>query len=204
MTIEAWISFITASMILCFTPGPTVCLVMGQALEHGKKSGIPLVAGTLSGDVMAMSFSFIGMGALLATSATLFTILKWVGALFLIYLGIKAFHTKIGVTETTRKQMGKGSVYFNALVVTALNPKGIVFFMAFFPLFINANISVLPQMLVMAVTFLVVSTASVSFYAISSGYLRSRVTSARFQNSLNKLSGGMLVGAGAITAMIQK
>ncbi|MDP2562945.1 LysE family translocator [Psychrobium sp. 1_MG-2023] len=204
MSIEVWISFIAASMILCFSPGPTVFLVMGQALEYGKKSVTPLVAGTLSGDVIAMSFSFVGMGALLATSATLFTILKWAGALYLIYLGIKAFRTKVSVAEVAPKQMQKGSVYFNALVVTALNPKGIIFFMAFFPLFINANAPFLPQMLIMAVTFLAVSTASVSFYATFSGILRSKVSSVKFQNGFNKVSGGMLVGAGAITATIQK
>ncbi len=204
MSIEVWISFIAASMILCFSPGPTVFLVMGQALEHGKKSVTPLVAGTLSGDVIAMSFSFVGMGALLATSATLFSVLKWAGALYLIYLGIKAFRTKVSVTEVAPKQMQKGSVYFNALVVTAFNPKGIIFFMAFFPLFINANTPVLSQMLIMAVTFLGVSTASVSFYATFSGMLRSKVSSVKFQNGFNKVSGGMLIGAGAITATIQK
>ncbi len=204
MSIEVWISFIAASMILCFSPGPTVFLVIGQALEHGKKSVTPLVAGTLSGDVIAMSFSFVGMGALLATSATLFSVLKWAGALYLIYLGIKAFRTKVSVTEVAPKQMQKGSVYFNALVVTAFNPKGIIFFMAFFPLFINANTHLLSQMLIMAVTFLGVSTASVSFYATFSGMLRSKVSSVKFQNGFNKVSGGMLIGAGAITATIQK
>ncbi len=204
MSIEVWVSFIAASMILCFSPGPTVFLVMGQALEHGKKSVTPLVAGTLSGDVIAMSFSFVGMGALLATSATLFSVLKWAGALYSIYLGIKAFRTKVSVTEVAPKQMQKGSVYFNALVVTAFNPKGIIFFMAFFPLFINANTPLLSQMLIMAVTFLGVSTASVSFYATFSGMLRSKVSSVKFQNGFNKVSGGMLIGAGAITATIQK
>ncbi len=204
MSIDVWISFVAASMVLCFSPGPTVFLVMGQALEHGKKSVTPLVAGTLSGDVIAMSFSFVGMGALLATSATLFSVLKWAGALYLIYLGIKAFRTKVSVTEVAPKQMQKGSVYFNALVVTAFNPKGIIFFMAFFPLFINANTPVLSQMLIMAVTFLGVSTASVSFYATFSGMLRSKVSSVKFQNGFNKVSGGMLIGAGAITATIQK
>jgi len=203
LSIEVWISFIAASMVLCFSPGPTVFFVMGKALEHGRKSVTPLVAGTLSGDVIAMTFSFVGMGALLATSATLFNILKWAGALYLLYLGIKAFRTKATAADIESKQMGKGSVYFNALFVTALNPKGIIFFMAFFPLFINANAPVLSQMIIMAVSFLVVSTLSVTFYAIFSGILRNKVGSVKFQNGFNKVSGGMLVGAGAITATIQ-
>ena len=100
--------------------------------------------------------------------------------------------------------MKRNSVYLHALMVTALNPKGIIFFMAFFPLFINASDPALPQMLVLAVSFLAVSTVSVSFYALSSGFLRSKVGSVKFQNGFNKVSGGMLIGAGAITATIQK
>ena len=81
-------------MILCFSPGPTVFLVMAQALTHGKKSTFPLVLGALSGDLISLSLAFIGMGVLLSASATLFNILKWAGALYLIYLGIKTFRAK--------------------------------------------------------------------------------------------------------------
>ncbi|NRA54800.1 MAG: LysE family translocator [Gammaproteobacteria bacterium] len=201
MTIELWVSFIGASMILCFSPGPTVFLVMGQALAHGKRSVVPLVAGALAGDLIAMGFSFIGIGVLLATSAALFTLLKWVGALYLIYLGLKAWRSKATINPPRR--LKRSSVFFNALIVTALNPKGIIFFLAFFPLFINANAPLLPQMAILVGSFLAVSTVSVSFYATSSAALRHRVSSINFQNSFNKVSGGMLIGAGAITASIE-
>lgn len=205
MSIEVWISFIAAALVLCFSPGPTAFLVMGQALEHGKKSVLPLVAGTLSDDIIAMSFSFIGMGAVLATSATLFLILKWVGALYLIFLGIKAFRTKIELhIEPKQNDIKNGSVYLNALLVTALNPKGIMFFMAFFPMFINNDEPILPQMFVLAVSFLGASATSVSFYALCSGFLRSKVSAVNFQNMFNKVSGGMLISAGVITTTIQR
>jgi len=192
-------------MLLCFTPGPTVFLVMGQALSHGKKSVFPLVAGVLTGDLIAMSLSLIGVGALLATSAALFNIIKWLGAVYLIYLGIKSWRTKTtGSEDVTEKPMIKGSVYRDSLIVTALNPKGIIFFMAFFPLFIEPSNDALPQMTVLALSFLAVSAISASFYALFSGYLRSKVSSVKFQNGFNKVSGSMLVGTGAITASIQK
>jgi len=192
-------------MLLCFTPGPTVFLVMGQALSHGKKSVFPLVAGVLTGDLIAMSLSLIGVGALLATSAVLFNIIKWLGAVYLIYLGIKSWRTKTtGSEDVTEKPMIKGSVYRDSLIVTALNPKGIIFFMAFFPLFIEPSNDALPQMTVLALSFLAVSAISASFYALFSGYLRSKVSSVKFQNGFNKVSGSMLVGTGAITASIQK
>jgi len=201
LTIEVWLSFIAASMILCFSPGPTVFLVMAQALSHGKRSVVPLVAGALSGDLIAMGVSFIGIGALLATSAALFTVLKWLGAIYLIYLGVKAWRNK--PTTQPPKTLNGRSVYLNVLVVTALNPKGILFFIAFFPLFINANADLFPQMAVLIGSFLGVSTLSVSFYATSSAVLRHRIRSIKFQNRFNKLSSAMLIGAGVITATIE-
>ncbi|MDN3640945.1 LysE family translocator [Simiduia curdlanivorans] len=132
MAIDAWISFLLASALLCFSPGPTVLLVLGKSLNHGKGSVIPLVAGVLSGDVIAMAISFVGLGALLATYAVLFGIFKWVAAAYLIYIGIKAWRTQLSDEHTDLAMSNSGSVFKEALVVTALNPKGIIFFIAFF------------------------------------------------------------------------
>ncbi|MBM7073757.1 LysE family translocator [Shewanella sp. 202IG2-18] len=207
MSIEVWLSFIAASMALCFTPGPTVFLVMAQALNHGKKSVLPLICGVLCGDLIAMSLSLFGVGALLSASATLFGIVKWLGAAYLVYLGIKAWCTKVEISSVKPKEsqpINSKTVFRDSLMVTALNPKGIVFFMAFLPLFINAESKVLPQMLILSVSFLAVSAASASFYAVFSGVIRNRVRSVKFQNWFNKLSGGMMCGAGVVTATIQK
>lgn len=204
MNIEVWMSFVLASVILCFTPGPTVFLVMGQSLNHGKKSAIPLVAGVLSGDIIAMGVSFAGLGVLLATSATLFSVFKWIAAAYLFYLGIKAWRTKVSVQKTETDSVEKGKMFKEALVVTALNPKGIIFFIAFFPLFMDANKPALLQMLIMAISFLLVSAFSASFYSIFSGYLRSKVKSKKSQQVFNKVSGTMLMGAGSVTATLQK
>ncbi|RYV01678.1 lysine transporter LysE [Shewanella sp. OPT22] len=207
MSLEVWFSFVVASMVLCFTPGPTVFLVMGQALNHGKKSVIPLVSGVLCGDLIAISLSLLGVGALLSVSANLFHFIKWLGAGYLIYLGIRAWRTKTiegNEQDTQSDLMNSKMIFRDSLIVTALNPKGIVFFMAFLPLFINSNVNVLPQMIVLSLSFLFVSAASASFYAIFSGTIRNKVRSQKFQNWFNKFSGGMLCGAGAITATIQK
>lgn len=89
MALEIWITFISVVFIFAIIPGPTVILVLGQAISHGKKSVIPLVSGVLIGDFVAMTLSLLGLGAVLATSATLFLILKWFGIGYLVYLGIK-------------------------------------------------------------------------------------------------------------------
>jgi homoserine/homoserine lactone efflux protein len=204
MSTDVWLSFVLASMILCFSPGPTVFLVMGQSLSHGKTSVIPLVAGVLSGDVIAMSISLLGLGALLATSAVLFSIFKWLAAAYLIYLGLKTWRSKLDVQNADPVLGKNGKIFKQALVVTALNPKGIIFFIAFFPLFIDADKAVLPQMLIMALSFLMASAFSAAFYSIFSGYLRSKMKSVQVQKAFNKISGAMLVGAGTVTATLRQ
>jgi threonine/homoserine/homoserine lactone efflux protein len=204
MNIEIWVSFVIASMVLCFTPGPTVFIVMGQSLNHGKKSVIPLVTGVLTGDIIAMSISFAGLGALLASSAVLFSIFKWLAAGYLIYLGIKAWRTKVGIGSLSTTNNKSGKIFKEALLVTALNPKGIIFFIAFFPLFMDASKAVIPQMLTMALSFLAVSTLSASFYSIFSGHLRKKIKTIKTQKIFNRISGTMLIGAGAVTASLQK
>ena len=204
MTIEVWVSFVLASVVLCFTPGPTVFLVMGQSLSHGKKSVIPLVTGVLSGDVIAMGISFAGLGVLLSTSAFLFGLFKWIAAAYLIYLGVKAWGSKVAMDNIDIVHKQNRKIFKEALIVTALNPKGIIFFIAFFPLFIDVNKAALPQMIVLALTFLSVSVLSASFYSIFSGYLRSRVQSVKSRKVFNKISGSLLMGAGTVTATLQK
>ncbi len=204
MSIEIWISFIFASLILCFSPGPTVLLVIGQSLNHGKKSVVPLVTGVLSGDLVAMSLSFAGLGVLLATSAILFNIFKWIAAAYLFYLGIKAWRTKSNAEKFKTMSIKKGKMFKDAMLVTALNPKGIIFYSAFFPLFIDTKKPVIPQLTIITVSFLLVAVASTTFYSTFSGYLGSKVKSPRFQSTFNKANGTMLMGAGVVTASFQK
>ncbi|WP_339074314.1 LysE family translocator [Teredinibacter turnerae] len=103
MNIEVWIAFASAVLVFCIIPGPTVILVMSQALSHGKKSVFPLVAGVLAGDLTAMTFSLAGLGGILAASSELFLILKWIGVAYLIYLGCKTFFAKVDDAQESPK-----------------------------------------------------------------------------------------------------
>jgi len=207
MSIEIWFSFVLASLVLCVTPGPTVFFVIGHSLKHGKASVVPMVFGALTGDIILMGLSFIGLSAILATSMYMFTLLKFAGAFYLIYLGIKAWRSDSSVPqegELPTLPLKKRKVYGDALLVTALNPKGIIFFTAFFPLFLDINSALLPQMLILALTFMGVALSTNSCYSIFSSYLSAKVKSKKAQNIFNKTSGGLLIGAGLITASIQK
>ena len=89
MSLEMWIAFVIAATILMVIPGPTIILVISQAIAYGRRALIPLVFGVVLGDFTAMSLSLLGLGAILTTSAEAFFVLKWIGAIYLIYLGIK-------------------------------------------------------------------------------------------------------------------
>lgn len=141
MAIETWLAFVAASTVLLIIPGPTVLLVVSYALGHGWRTALPTAVGVAPGDFTAMTLSMLGLGTLLATSATLFTSLKWIGAAYLIWLGIKLWRAG-GALDAQPRTDAASSVKMlgHAWIVTALNPKSITFFVAFLPQFLDPSI----------------------------------------------------------------
>lgn len=205
MPLELWISFIAASLVLCFSPGPTVLLVIGQSFSFGKKAVLPTVAGVVCGDIAALTFSLFGVGAILSASAAAFNLLKWCGVVYLIYLGIQTWRSPISPErqKITQPNKNKFKVFKQSLLVTALNPKGLIFFMAFLPLFINPQFNINTQMMILAITFLFISGLSVSFYTYFGSRVYNALSSAKTQKYFNRFSGGLLVSAGAVTASLK-
>lgn len=206
MSLEIWIAFAIAAEIILIIPGPTIILVVSQAIAHGRSSVIPLVAGVLAGDFTAMTLSLLGLGAVLAASATLFVILKWIGALYLIYLGIKLWRTapENGTVPGAARDVSPGALFKGAYIVTALNPKSIAFFVAFLPQFINHQDSTTPQFLIMGTTFLMLATANAALYAIFAGHLRDTMKKARVRKIFDRCGGSALIGAGVLTAAMKR
>lgn len=204
MTFEVWIAFIIASSLFCLTPGPTILLVLSQVMRYGKRSVVPIIIGTESANIVAMALSFLGMSAILATSATLFSILKYLGAIYLIYMGINAIRHKEEPVNMQKKEVSSKNIFKDIFLVTALNPKSIIFFIAFFPMFINNEVEVFPQMIILALSFMAVSVCTVIIYSVFSNILRNKVTSINFREKFNKFTGIMLISAGLITASVSK
>jgi len=206
MTLEVWFAFISVVFIFAIIPGPTVILVVGQAITHGKKSVIPLVSGVLLGDFVAMTLSLIGLGAVLATSATLFLVLKWFGVGYLIYLGVKAWREEPNMASATCASSGvsNGAMFKSSFLVTALNPKDIVFFVAFLPQFVDPAADVLFQLVILMFTFLGIVLFTISSFALFAGVVRNRIQSYQARKRFNRIGGGSLVGAALITATMQR
>jgi len=206
MTIEIWTTFIAVVLVFALIPGPTVILVVGQAISYGKKSVFPLVAGVLLGDFVAMSVSLLGLGAILATSSTLFILLKWFGVAYLIYLGIKAWREEPNMNSVSLagSNISAMKLFKSSFLVTALNPKDIVFFVAFLPQFVNPESAVLPQLLILMFTFLAIVSITITSFAMFAGVVRHRIKSYAARKRLNRVGGSALIGAGLITSTMQR
>lgn len=201
MSFEAWAAFAAASTILLLIPGPTVLLVVSYALGQGWRTALPMAVGVALGDFTAMTLSMLGLGALLATSATLFTALKWLGAAYLVYLGIKLWRAGDTMDAPPRTDaVSAAKMLGHAWLVTALNPKSITFFVAFLPAFLDPTADFLTQMLVFETTFLVLAFANAFGYALVASKARRFAANPRAIGIVNKAGGGLLVSAGVATA----
>ena len=205
MSVEHWLAFCAASAILLAIPGPTVLLVISYALGHGRKAALATVAGVTLGDFTAMTASMLGLGALLATSATIFTLLKWIGAAYLVYLGIKLWRAPVaagdgGEEPADLPKEKPGRIFAHAYLVTALNPKSLVFFVAFLPQFLDVTGPVAVQLAVFEFTFLVLAAVNASLYAVLAAMARRQVRKPRVQRIVNRTGGSLMIGAGVLAA----
>ena len=199
MPIDHWLAFVAASAILLVIPGPTILLVLSYALGHGRRPAAAIVAGVALGDLTAMTASMLGLGAVLATSAALFTVLRWIGGAYLVYLGVKLWRAPVAAAEEAAAPPAALSRMFaHAYAVTALNPKSIVFFVAFVPQFLSASSPFLPQVAVLEATFVTLAILNAAAYALLAAAARRRLREPRVRRVVNRTGGSLLVGAGAL------
>jgi len=206
MNMESWILFVLATALILVIPGPTIILVISQAVNHGRKSVVPLVTGVLLGDFTAMTLSLLGLGVILAASAALFTLFKWIGAVYLVYLGIKMWGLKpknVPVQGNAENKLSR-SLFKSSFIVTALNPKGIAFFVAFLPQFIDPNKSLFSQLMLLGGTFLLLAALNAALYALFAVQLSEQIRKGRVRKWFNRCGGCALIGAGIITAGMQR
>jgi threonine/homoserine/homoserine lactone efflux protein len=204
LTLETWLAFTAAAAVLLVIPGPTILLVVSYALGQGWRTALPMAIGVALGDFTAMSLSLLGLGALLAASATVFTILKWIGAAYLVWLGVKLWRSGGALDVTPRKDAASAlKMLAHAWLVTALNPKGLMFFVAFLPQFIDPKLAFMPQVSLCAATFLVLAFANAFTYALIAARARQAVRNARAIGVINRIGGSLLIGAGFATVVLR-
>lgn len=205
MSLELWLAFVAASAVMLVIPGPTILTVISYSMAHGRRANVPLVAAVALGDSTALAASLVGLGALLATSAFWFTLIKWAGGLYLLYLGIRMLRAGASKAElaTPPAPASAWRLFLNTWLVTALNPKGIVFFIAFLPQFLQPGADVQRQLWILAVTFVVLATLNAGLYAVFAGSARRLLSSPRALRGFH-LGGGSLLSAAGIWALMAR
>ena len=202
MPLESWLTFTFVTATFLLIPGPTILLVISYSLIRGRKAVFALLLGVGLGDIVAMILSFIGVGLLLQTVAIAFQFLKWIGAAYLIWLGIRMWRSASESMELSAKTDNKvwHAIMANAFVITALNPKSIVFFLAFLPQFINSEKPFILQSLILGSTFLVLAILSVLFYSLLASFTGQQMQLSLIHRWTNRIGGCLLIGAGGMIA----
>ena len=206
MTLGLWLAFMVAAGTLIAIPGPTNLMVIACGLRHGIKPALSTVLGIVPGVIAAMLLSFLGLGTILATSVQLFIFMKWVGALYLVYLGVKQWQSASALAdiEADPPQVDGLSIIVQAFTVTFLNPKSIIFYITFMPQFIVTTSPVLPQMFILGATFIVLVFPIIALYAFLAGKLRVTVQHHGLLRTMNRVGGAMLIGAGLLTVSLKR
>jgi threonine/homoserine/homoserine lactone efflux protein len=198
MSIQIWLAFVAASAVVLIIPGPTILAVISYSVAHGRRANVLLVAGVAAGDATALIVSLVGLGTLLSTSAFWFTVVKTAGGLYLLYLGVNLLRAGKLSTELAPPATlhSPWKLFANTYVVTALNPKSTVFFVAFLPQFVDHDARVTEQLFILASTFVCMAAVNATLYAWFAMSARSVLASARAQRRFNIVGGSLLSAAG--------
>lgn len=208
MGLGGWSAFAAACLIVLIIPGPTILLVVAYAMSIGRTAALAVVAGVALGDLVAMTLSVIGLGALMQSSALLFSILKWIGAAYLIWLGLTLWRAPPALLreaeEPAPPALAPRKIFARAFAVTATNPKSIVFFVAFVPQFVTPGAAAAPQLALMTITFVVLAAVNAAAYGLMAERLRRLLKTVRAARLANRIGGGALMGLGVATALARR
>lgn len=207
MSFEAWLLFVITDTVLCFTPGPAVLLVVSTALTMGTGPGLRASFGILVMNVMYFALSATGIGAILLASWELFVLIKWVGAVYLVWLGVSMLfarrHTSVE-TPTDGEDRRNVRAFTRGLITQGSNPKALVFFSAIVPQFIDPHADVVFQIVLLGLTSTVIELVALSVYVAACYQARRAVRQDSLVSALNRAGGALLIGAGAGLATLRR
>ena len=201
MTFESWLAFCLTETVLCFTPGPAVLLVVSIALGRGFRPGLGACLGILSANALYFALSATGVAAVLVASRGLFLALKWVGAAYLVWIGLRLL-TSRGGDDAAAVPSRPSRTFLRGFVVQGANPKALVFFMALLPQFIDPVAPVAPQVLILGISSVAIELVALALYARGAVGAR-ELAGPRIARALERVGGGLLIAAGARLATVR-
>ncbi len=202
--------FVAAALVLLVVPGPSVLYIVARSIEGGRTAGLVSVLGVQTGAILHIAFATLGLSAILASSAVAFSVVKWLGAAYLVWLGLRQIlgrdeqedEVAVGPARLSR-------VFSQGVLVNTLNPKTALFFLAFLPQFVDPSRGAAwTQILLLGATFVILALCSDGLYALLSGtaggWLRRKMKGASFRRGQRFISGGILIALGAVAAVSGK
>jgi threonine/homoserine/homoserine lactone efflux protein len=193
-------AFLLASLILAVTPGPGVLYIVTRSVVQGRRSGLVSVVGIALGNLGNAFAASFGLAAVFAMSSVAFTVIKYAGALYLVYLGVQMLRSPAVETPTTVPAVSQGLVFRDGFVVALFNPKTTIFFAAFLPQFLSAGASTVLHSMALGVAFVAVALVTDGVYALAAGAVAPMLRGGSTRRIGRMLGGGVFIGLGIFTA----
>jgi threonine/homoserine/homoserine lactone efflux protein len=194
-------AFVLASLVLAITPGPGVLYIVTRSLVHGRRHGLVSVAGVALGNLGNAVVAALGLAAVFAFSAVAFAVVKWAGALYLVWLGVRMLCAPVAESDAAPAAVPLGRVLRDGFVVALLNPKTAVFFAAFLPQFLRADAAPMAQGLALGATLVAIACVTDCAYALAAGSVAPKLRAQSLARASRTLGGSVFIGLGLFTAL---
>jgi homoserine/homoserine lactone efflux protein len=205
MNLDLYLAFLLATTVLILIPGPNVTLLVANSLAHGPRRALITLAGTSTAIALQLLVVALGMSSLILVLARWFEWLRWAGVAYLIHLGIQQWRAApVALHDVESVTARSGTLFWQGVLVSATNPKTLLFYAAFFPQFIDPASPPGPQLALLCITFLVVATLLDGTYAILAGQLRPWLGARRHARLRNRLTGSFLIAAALGLALARR
>ncbi len=207
MPLELYLAFLVATLLLCILPGPVVTFLVSTGITQGPRAALAGLAGSSSALCVHMVLVVAGLAPLLSALGSWAEALKLIGAAYLVWIGIQAWRAPIehdGPDAVRAPRLPPLALYRRGFLISVTNPKTLAFYAAFFPQFIDTAHAPMPQFILLAVSFILVSILSDGAFAIAAGHLAPHLKGPRAQIIRNKITGGVLIAAGLGLALTRR
>ena len=204
MELHLYFAFVVATTIMILLPGPSVLLTIAHSISFGWQRGISTVSGATVGVAVQLIVAAIGLTTLLHAVAEVFEWLRWAGAIYLVYLGIKQWRSAKVPLEFGNRSSSRTNLFVQGLVITIPNPKSLIFIAAFLPQFIDTTHPIGLQLALIVPTFLVITFTVTSVWAVIAGNAKGLLHSKRALRSTLRAAGGLMIIAGLGLALARR
>jgi threonine/homoserine/homoserine lactone efflux protein len=201
MSLNVYLAFVAACIALALLPGPVVTLLIANGLRHGTRAALINILGVQTGMIITLSILAIGLTSLMATMGYWFDWVRFAGAAYLVWLGVKLIRSPAqGLSDDAPPPPPRGGFFLQGSLIAMSNPKLLLFFGAFIPQFMDMNKDHLSQVALLGITFMVIAGLTDAAYALLAGRARS-FFSKRRTRLMSRVSGGFMIGGGLWLAL---